>query len=208
MLNKFDKLNNLDHDKKWIDYNTYFGEMRLSDIQKKMRIEMAKEIEDIFLMIFSLITVMKESNQKIDWVDIHSKLNDKYIRCVGKPKASQSLINYIDAISWEIVSTTMKNIESDYFLSQERAMNIAANESNAVNNTLEYEQAIKDGYSRKKWKAIIDERTRKDHFIADGQTVPINGLFTVGESLMRYPHDIEAPIGQTIGCRCSIEYLR
>lgn len=53
---------------------------------------------------------------------------------------------------------------------------------------------------RKTWRAILDERTRDTHWVADGQTVPIDGEFTVGGVPMAFPGDPRAPAREVINC--------
>lgn len=59
----------------------------------------------------------------------------------------------------------------------------------------------------KEWVAVEDERTREDHQIADGQTVPLDGLFTVGPDRMERPGDPSASAGNVINCRCSLIFV-
>lgn len=57
----------------------------------------------------------------------------------------------------------------------------------------------------KKWVTRHDTRVRRDHVEADGQVVPLNGMFKVGTSLMLYPGDPMAPAEQVVNCRCSMQ---
>ncbi len=50
--------------------------------------------------------------------------------------------------------------------------------------------------------------TRPTHRAADGQRVPVDGLFRVGESLMDRPGDPSAPANEVISCRCSMLLLK
>ena len=59
----------------------------------------------------------------------------------------------------------------------------------------------------KAWVCTIDGRTRDDHFAADGQRVPLDGVFLVGGHEMRYPGDKNAPVEQIANCRCAIVEL-
>jgi hypothetical protein len=54
----------------------------------------------------------------------------------------------------------------------------------------------------KKWVAILDNKTREDHFKSDGQEVDLNGFFLVGGEKLLYPRDYNASLSQTAGCRC------
>lgn len=59
----------------------------------------------------------------------------------------------------------------------------------------------------KEWVAVEDDRTREDHQIADGQTVPLNELFTVGPDRMERPGDPTASAGNVINCRCALVFV-
>ncbi|WP_328856902.1 phage minor head protein [Williamsia herbipolensis] len=59
----------------------------------------------------------------------------------------------------------------------------------------------------KRWVATDDERVRATHRVADGQVVPIDGLFRVGGFMLPHP---AAPITiaphETINCRCTLSF--
>lgn len=65
-------------------------------------------------------------------------------------------------------------------------------------------QVFRDEPVRKRWLATEDERTRPTHRDADGQTVPLDGKFTVGTSLMDYPGDPKGPDDEVCNCRCTV----
>jgi hypothetical protein len=60
---------------------------------------------------------------------------------------------------------------------------------------------------KKVWLAHHDSRTRVTHRAADLQEKPLNAHFIVGGSQMMYPGDTEAPLDETINCRCGVAYL-
>jgi len=60
--------------------------------------------------------------------------------------------------------------------------------------------------ARKRWLAIVDQRTRQSHRDADGQIVAMNEMFSVGGAQMAYPGDPAAPADEVIQCRCSLTY--
>ena len=61
--------------------------------------------------------------------------------------------------------------------------------------------------AKKEWNAILDDRTRPAHRIADGQVVNIDEDFIVdGEPLMFPGDDSRASIENTINCRCTAMY--
>jgi hypothetical protein len=63
-----------------------------------------------------------------------------------------------------------------------------------------------DGPPSKTWLATDDERTRETHSDADGQEVPIDQPFQVGDDELMYPGDPEGSDGEVINCRCTLIY--
>lgn len=53
------------------------------------------------------------------------------------------------------------------------------------------------------WISTLDGRTRTSHKSADGQRVPIGGMFRVGGASLLYPGDPMGPAHEVIQCRCS-----
>jgi hypothetical protein len=69
--------------------------------------------------------------------------------------------------------------------------------------------AAEDGDARDRvWISTIDERTRPSHWRADGQRVPLDGKFLVGDAHLDHPGDPHGPPEETIRCRCSMLILR
>jgi SPP1 gp7 family putative phage head morphogenesis protein len=58
----------------------------------------------------------------------------------------------------------------------------------------------------KTWSAARDERTRKSHHLAHGQTVDLDDAFEVGGVRMIAPGDPSAPAKETVNCRCSMTF--
>ena len=56
--------------------------------------------------------------------------------------------------------------------------------------------------SGKRWLATPDEKTRDTHAAADGQEVPLDGRFTIGDGTADYPGDPALPVGERVNCRC------
>ena len=61
---------------------------------------------------------------------------------------------------------------------------------------------------KKEWAAILDDRTRGGHAMADGQTQNMNDPYTVNGEYLMYPSDTSmgASLGNIINCRCSSLY--
>lgn len=59
------------------------------------------------------------------------------------------------------------------------------------------------GVQQHEWIAVHDNKTRLDHWEADGQVAWVGQPFNVGGWPMLYPHDPAGPPEQTVNCRCS-----
>lgn len=61
----------------------------------------------------------------------------------------------------------------------------------------------------KRWDAILDEKTRINHAVADGQQRSKDDLFLVGGQNLMYPGDSShgATLDNIINCRCSVQYV-
>lgn len=61
---------------------------------------------------------------------------------------------------------------------------------------------------KKRWSAFLDEKTRANHAIADGQVRNITQPFIVNGQLLNYPGDssLGASAGNVVNCRCWVTY--
>ena len=97
---------------------------------------------------------------------------------------------------------------SDYWLSYRRAEDIAKSEANTFLNYTDYLDAKESGKTKKTWLTMLDDKVRGTHTEVEGRTIDIDESFVVGNSLMKFPHDLsESPDPkEVINCRCSVEY--
>lgn len=58
----------------------------------------------------------------------------------------------------------------------------------------------------KEWMSAEDSRVRRDHAIADGQRVGMDGRFRVGGVTMSRPGDRAGGAAQTVRCRCQLTF--
>lgn len=86
----------------------------------------------------------------------------------------------------------------------ERANEIALNETNWIYNYLNHLKLVDKGNLTHTWESMKDERVRLSHVKADEQTVPIDEPFIVNGYKMMFPLDdsLGAPVSEIIGCRC------
>lgn len=190
-------------------FGQYFGDMDLIDEEKEKRIEVAEDLEDLMLFIFALIAIMRENNA-VDKDYIVSQINNSYMAILqGYMGIDKYLEDYIRQFSNTFIQTTFDSIDDSWYLSADRSRFVAENESETTWNYDEYRQAIESGKTRKQWVDIMDKRERKTHREVGGTVIPIEDVFVVGNSLMRYPKDTlyGAEAKEIINCRCTIKYF-
>lgn len=187
----------------------YFDEMELSEEEKDQRKKFAFEMENALLFIFILFLTMKEYNY-INKQFIINQLEARYSEIVSKYVDIDKYIEgYIIEFSADTVNTTIKNEDTPYFTSDDRAVLIAENESHFTFSRKEYLDAVKEGKKRKQWVDIRDKKERKTHREVGGTVIPIDQPFIVGNSLMMFAtdHSLNAEAKELINCRCTTRYF-
>lgn len=204
-MREFDELSAQTNDLQ-IDIDEYFNDMELSKEEKEKRKEFSRSMEEAMLFIFALFSIMRE----YDYMNkqyIISQLEIRYSAIVLQyMNLDKAIEGYIQKFSEEIVDTTLKYADEEYYLSGDRAVVISVNESNSILGYRQLQEAKENGYTKKTWITERDNRVRKTHREVDSLTIPIDNLFPVGNSLMMYPHDFSAEPKEVCGCRCSIKY--
>lgn len=225
-LTNFDELNTLsttettkdDRQKatrKKIPIHDYFENMQISEEEKEKRVRLANLLLADVLFLFAL------SKRNQDYHYLSEAFQKRYLSSVKKvTEPDQKMQRYIRKVCDSIVDTTLKGgslttskankPQDPYAVSMDRATNVAENEANTILNGDEYNAAIKNGCTKKRWKSYRDERVRADHADVDGQVIDINRPFHVGEYMMMYPKDdsLGAGLEEIVNCRCSVEYLK
>ena len=104
-----------------------------------------------------------------------------------------------------IAATKIDEAVEEY---REKARKIAADQSNALANKEQYEEAKLSGLEFKTWVTEKDELVRSTHRKVDEKTIPIDDFFIVGGYKMRFPLDVfyGAPDREIINCRCVCKY--
>ena len=204
-----EELNALSEDKQLsIDYETYFGEMDLTEEQKEQRISLAKRLEDDMLFFFALISVLRQYKYDNMQFAIET-LENRYRATLGAyMDIDDYLSDYIKEFAGYTADVTQRHTDDEWYLSQDRAMLIAENEANTDWNYSEYQQAIANGMKQKTWLTMQDRRVRHTHMKVDGKTIPIQSVFLVGDSEFLFPKDqtFSPSANEVAGCRCTITY--
>ena len=100
--------------------------------------------------------------------------------------------------------------DENFWLSLRRAEDIAKSEANTFLNYTDYVDAKSEGYTKKTWLTMLDDKVRNTHEEVEGQTIGIDETFQVGDSIMRFPHDLEYSPDpkEIINCRCAVQYSK
>lgn len=90
-----------------------------------------------------------------------------------------------------------------------RSLRIARTETTTAANHGAYVAAGEsDLVLDKLWISVMDDRTRHDHLIENGQTAPKEENFTMADgSLLLFPGDPKGSARQVINCRCTLGYV-
>lgn len=137
----------------------------------------------------------------------HPNMNMNEMRRITPPEPSESPIDKSGG-SNDNKADKESQETSDYWLSYRRAEDIAKSEANTFLNYTDYIDAVNSGKTKKTWLTMLDDKVRPTHDEVEGLTIGIDELFYVGDSQMKFPHDLsESPNPkEVIGCRCSVEY--
>ena len=204
----FDELNALVKNERSMPFKKYFGEMNLPEGEKSERIQMAEELEENFIVTMTLLFTMTQAN-KINYELIRKQIEDSYLETLRKyTSVDKYLETYVKSFSYDVIDSTKSHKNEPYYYSLDRAKFMAENEVNTAINHARYMEAVNAGKTMKRWEAIIDEVTRKDHIEVNGKYIPIGQAFRVGDSWMLFPKDMSMNPNpnQVINCRCSIMY--
>lgn len=206
----FDEINDLSKSNILSIDEFFNGIENLTDEEREKRKKFSFEMEDILLFIFSLFLTMKDFNY-INQGYIEVQLQTKYLSLVKKygVDIDFEVSEYIKQFSQETIEVTLRNGDTQFFTSDDRAVLIAENESQNTFNRQDYIEAVKSGKTKKQWDDVRDDKERKTHREVGGTVLPIEEYFLVGDSLLLYPHDysMNPEIKETANCRCSIRYF-
>lgn len=212
----FDELNKLVGMKRSEDFARYFAPMKLTEEQKRQRIELADRLEDEFLFVLAW---MFESYPNIN-TDMVEELKDRYIDALVElgiitntateiaTAAEQEHRLQAEKFAADTVTATAQNKDDPYFYSHDRARLLAEGEANTVYNLEEYDAALLGGLMLKTWETAGDTHVRDSHQEIEGTTIPIDEPFEVGGYYMQYPRDGSMGAGaeEIANCRCSLTY--
>lgn len=191
-----------------IKYSEWFGDMEITETEKKERESLAEEIELLFMALFLMAIDEQDKQFCLDYArNQYKQLCNKFL---DANKTSAYINQYVNMITENILDVTLDNIKSDYYTSQDRAIFIAANEANTIGNYREQVQKIKNGYKFKTWMTQGDDKVRPTHVLVDNTKISVFEPFSVGDSKLMFPRDysLGADSNEIINCRCVAIYSK
>lgn len=186
----------------------FFDEMYLAKSEKEERKDLAR---NIFIILSAILTIVR-TNEKLGNshdIDSYKEYVSNNLEIVFRDTfGSEKYNSMIESFANDFIEVTIDHIDTDYYTSDDRAIVNAENQSNAIYNKEQHEQAVQSGKTRKMWVTMHDQRVRKTHIEADGQEVDIDKPFLVGGYEMMFPVDksLGAHSKECINCRCSCIY--
>ena len=237
-LQVFDRINRLDSEGnnlyvlKSMPYEQYFGEMTfLTKEEKEERIALARDLEDVMMFLFYLVVSQSDFAYMaaISSVEIKETLRQRMFETVSThvdidDDLREQINDFIDdatdtTFEYLVILTALMNNpnpepdatdEPEYYLSDDRARLLAEEEANSIFNYAGFSRMALLGYRTKTWVTMADAFVRKTHRPLEGKTIPIDELFQVGDSFMRFPRDqkYNAQLKEIVRCRCGCVYNR
>lgn len=207
-IRDYDELNEIVGMNRSEDFSDYFDVMDLSDQDKEKRITLAEKLEDNFLFVLAyLFAIQQYAN--VDWEEIRIRFESAYRNALENTIIIDEYLDlYIRQFAYDMVDSTQSHIDDPYYYSHDRARFAAENESNSSWNYADYQEAIQNGKTKKRWVDVRDKRERESHRQVGGTVKPIDEPFAVGGSLMQFAKDISlgAASSEIINCRCKTIY--
>lgn len=194
---KFDELNRL---------REYFADMNLSEKDKEKRALLGAGFYDAFVYILALMwtdSLLNEDLDRLFYIDaLTGRLTD-----ASEESGIDFDETYISRIAEEVVDSTIAHYAEEEYFSDERALRLAGDESNAVCNDADREDAKKQGKKYKIWQSAMIGERRWEHIMMDGVKIPIDDYFEVMGEQLKYPCDmIGGSAKNNAHCQCTIRY--
>lgn len=203
----WDELNSLVGYKISEPYDEYFAPMRISERQKQRRIKLAEKLESVFVGLLSELFYCEQMGVRIN-PDIYDRAVEEYLAVVGSIRiADEYLIEHATGVITNTVAVLKRHESEEFYYSEDRAIALSEDESNAVWNYTEYAEAVKNKRF-KTWNTIMDGRERESHAEVNGVTLPLSEPFELQGGFLRFPRDTELGCSddEVLRCRCSLSF--
>lgn len=194
---KFDELNKL---------KGYFSKMRLTPEEIEKRVSLGGFFYDAFFYVLTLMYIDSLINEDLDREFYISILQGRLIDALVENDITYEE-SYIQNIVEDVIDMTIEHYSEEEYFSDERALNLAQDNTNATCDNADYIAAVKQGKRTKTWYTEEDEAVRPAHREVNNKTIGIDDYFYVDGELLRFPHDRENGTAKNLArCRCTIHY--
>ena len=213
-LLEFDKLNTLslieipEERKRSEPYETYFGDMYLTEQQIEDRKEVAGRMEEPLRDFLLLIMIGLATG-----IVLYEEAREELLQNLIAQNIAE--VEYLETLTADIADSTRRHPNDDWYFSEDRVIFISENEANTIMNGTEFQEARNRGMTRKQWIGMKDKRERETHVAMNDMILPIDEYFQVGEAICLYPKDVVSPYTtlpehpeELVNCRCQIRYMR
>ena len=166
------------------------------------RIDLANDLYDIIMVYYTLL----EGNESQSVIE-NQLANEMYSTIAKYGEIDDYTSELVDLYTKDIVKANMSHKSSEYYVSDERAVNIAQDVGQSFLNYFEYQDAVANNKT-KTWFTQNDADVRPTHATENGKQIPIDETYKVGGYLMRFPKDTYygAPAEEIVNCRCFVKY--
>lgn len=187
--------------------DNYYSVMGIPEEKKEKRKADAWELFDLFMLFFLWFEEAEENGVENTSYFLPRFQNELQDTISKMAVIDDYLISYIAIMALGIYTVTQAHKNEKYYLSEDRAVNLALNESLSINNHVELNEAKKAGYRYKIWCTEMDNRVRPTHAAMEGETIPIDDYFVFPDCKGLFPHDVvNMTPEETSSCRCWLEY--
>lgn len=129
---------------------------------------------------------------------------DNYLHAAANNHADEINLTTYRLLAEAILGDDWKSAVREAFGTQiDDAANRAGSLATEAVNFGSHDAARSSGLTRKRWRTTSSE-PRPSHAAVNGETVPIEGMFSVGG---RWPGDTRLPPWERVNCRCRLEYV-
>ena len=182
------------------DYYSVMDGIEPERLQK--RIDLALELYDVVMLYYLLL----KENESQTLLQNHLA-NELYSTIAKFGDIDDYTSEMVDLYAKNIVKANLGHKSSEYYVSDERAVEVAQDMSQSFENYFEYLDAINSGRT-KTWFTQNDPVVRPTHVDLNGKKIGIEDTFKVGGFLMRFPKDTYygAPAEEIVNCRCFVKY--
>lgn len=205
----FDELNRLVGYERSEPYEEFYEPMKISKKQKRKRIDLAKDLDDVFEDLLLYMFMMMKEGFSSEYLDAQTLARDRYVKVASRHvDASDYLLQHADELIASVLLTLYRHSDDPYYYSKDRARLISENDANTLIGYDELQDAIEGGYQYKTWETIMDGRERESHAEVNGKTIPIDEPFELAGGLMMAPGDDSLGVSddELVNCRCSLSY--